>query len=69
MMDTTRVTVDEVRTRMERGEPFTFIDSRNPTAWAESNVKLPGAIRVPADEVENHLPEIPKERVVIVYCT
>lgn len=68
-MDTTRVTVDEVRTRMERGEPFTFIDSRNPTAWAESNVKLPGAIRVPADEVENHLPEIPKERVVIVYCT
>jgi rhodanese-related sulfurtransferase len=68
-MDTTRVTVDEVRTRMERGEPFTFIDSRNPQAWAESNVKLPGAIRVPADEVENHLVEIPKERVVIVYCT
>ncbi|MCI0448145.1 hypothetical protein L0152_33615 [bacterium] len=68
-MDTTRVTVDEVRTRMERGEPFTFIDSRNPKAWAESNVKLPGAIRVPADEVEQHLSEIPKDKVVIVYCT
>ncbi len=68
-MDTTRVTVDEVRTRMERGEPFTFIDSRNPKAWAESNVKLPGAIRVPADEVEQHLSEIPKNKVVIVYCT
>ncbi len=68
-MDPTRVTIDEVRTRMERGEPFTFIDSRNPKAWTESNVKLPGAIRVPADEVKNHLAEIPKERVVIVYCT
>lgn len=68
-MDTTRVTIDEVRTRMERGEPFTFIDSRNPNAWAESNVKLPGAIRVPADELENHLSEIAKDRVVIVYCT
>ncbi|MCI0616893.1 hypothetical protein L0244_28270 [bacterium] len=69
MMDTTRVTVDEVRTRMERGEPFTFIDSRNPTAWGESNIKLPGAIRIPADEFEQHLSEIPKDKVVIVYCT
>ena len=68
-MDPTRVTIDEVRTRMERGEPFTFIDSRNPKAWAESDVKLPGAIRVPADEIENHLADIPKDRVVIVYCT
>jgi rhodanese-related sulfurtransferase len=54
---------------MERGEPFTFIDSRNPKAWAESNEKLPGAIRVPAEEAERHLSEIPKDRVVIVYCT
>jgi rhodanese-related sulfurtransferase len=68
-MEPTRVTVDEVRERMERGEPFTFIDSRNPKAWAESNMKLPGAIRVPAEEVEQHLSEIPKDRVVIVYCT
>lgn len=68
-MEPTRVTVDEVRTRMERGEPFTFIDSRNPNAWAESNVKLPEAIRVPAEEAERHLSEIPKDRVVIVYCT
>lgn len=68
-MEPTRVTVNEVRTRMERGEPFTFIDSRNPKAWAESNVKLPEAIRVPAEAVEQHLANIPKDRVVIVYCT
>jgi rhodanese-related sulfurtransferase len=54
---------------MERGEPFTFIDSRNPQAWGESDVKLPGAIRVPADEVEQYLSKIPKDRVIIVYCT
>jgi rhodanese-related sulfurtransferase len=68
-MEPTRVTVDEIHERTERGEPFTFIDSRNPQAWAESKVKLPGAIRVPADEAEQHLSEIPKDRVVIVYCT
>ena len=34
-MEATRVTVDEVRERMDRGEQFTFVDTRNPQAWAE----------------------------------
>ena len=65
----TRITVDEIKERMDRGEPFTFIDTRNPKAWGESDEKLPGAIRVPADEVEKHLAEIPKDKVVVSYCT
>ena len=68
-MEATRVTVDEVKERMERGEQFAFVDTRNPVAWGESDVKLPGAIRVPADEVEQHLSEIPRDRAVITYCT
>ena len=68
-MEATRVTVDEVKERMERGEQFTFIDTRNPTAWGEATTKLPGAIRVPADEVEQHLAEIPHDRTAITYCT
>ncbi len=68
-MEATRVTVDEVRERMERGEQFTFVDTRNPQAWGEAETKLPGAIRVPADEVEVHLKEIPRDRAVITYCT
>ncbi|MBA3321543.1 MAG: hypothetical protein H0T45_08900 [Pyrinomonadaceae bacterium] len=68
-MEATRVTVDEVKERMTRGEPFTFVDTRNPKAWGESDEKLPGAIRVPADEVAQHLNEIPRDRVVVTYCT
>lgn len=68
-MEVTRVTVDEVKERMNRGEQFTFVDTRNPKAWAEAETKLPGAIRVPADEVEQHLNQIPHDRTVITYCT
>lgn len=68
-MEATRVTVDEVRQRMDRGEEFTFIDTRNPKAWAEAETKLPGAIRIPAEEMEQHLDEIPHDRSVITYCT
>ena len=68
-MEATRVTVDEIKERMDRGEEFSFIDTRNPTAWGEAQTELPGAIRVPADEVEQHVSEIPRDRTAITYCT
>lgn len=68
-MEATRITTDEVKERMDRGEQFAFVDTRNPTAWAESDRKLPNAIRIPADELDQHLNEIPKDRAVITYCT
>ena len=68
-VEATRVTVEEVKERMDRGEQLAFVDTRNPQAWGEAETKLPGAIRVPADELEQHLGEIPRDRVVITYCT
>jgi rhodanese-related sulfurtransferase len=68
-MEATRITTDEVKERLERGEEFAFLDTRNPTAWADSDKKLPNAIRVPAEELAQHLNEIPKDRAVITYCT
>jgi rhodanese-related sulfurtransferase len=68
-MEATRVTVDEVKERLDRGEKFTFVDTRNPKAWAEADTKLPNAIRVSAEEVEQHLDQIPHDRTVITYCT
>ena len=65
----TRVTVDEVMERMNRGEELQFIDTRNPKAWGEADTKLPDAIRVPADEVEQHLAELKGNRTSITYCT
>jgi rhodanese-related sulfurtransferase len=68
-MEVTRITIDEVRQRLDRGEEFVFVDTRNPTAWGESDQKLPNAIRVPAGDVAQHLDEIPRDRAVITYCT
>ena len=68
-MEATRVTVDEVKQRMDRGEEFTFVDTRNPKAWGEATTKLPGAIRVPAEEVQERLDEITHDRTIITYCT
>ena len=64
-----RLTVADVKALIDRTEPITFIDSRNPIAWGSSKVTLPGALRIPVDEVERHLPTLPRDRRLIVYCT
>jgi hypothetical protein len=69
MADTLRITVDELRRRMEAGEDFTVIDVRNPQAWAQSDVTLPEAIRVPLEKLEENLPKIPKDKPIVTYCT
>lgn len=64
-----RITVNELKKRMEAGEDFTLIDVRNPQAWAESDTMLPEAIRVTVDKLDETLPGIPKNRSVVAYCT
>jgi rhodanese-related sulfurtransferase len=65
----TRVTPEEIRERLARKEQLTFVDARNPEAWRGSNEKLPGAIRIPADEVAKHVGDLPRDRTIITYCT
>ena len=69
MVDAPRITAPELKKRMDAGEDFTVIDTRNPQAWAESDTVIPEAIRVPLDELEQNLARIPKSRSVVAYCT
>ena len=69
MADARRMSVKELRRRMDAGENIAILDVRNPQAWEQSPTKIPGAIRVPIDHWEENLPQIPKERTVVSYCT
>lgn len=68
-MPPTRITAEELKERMSRGEKFTILDNRNPKAWSAAESKIRGAVRVAADEVEQHLDKIQRDRAIITYCT
>lgn len=63
-----RITVDELKRRMESGEDFTIIDVRH-QAWAGSDTMIPESIRIPLDELEKNLARVSKDRPVVAYCT
>jgi rhodanese-related sulfurtransferase len=69
MPDDLRISADELGKRMEAGEDFVVIDTRNPQAWGQSDIKLPEAIRVPTDKLEEQLANIPKNKSIATYCT
>ena len=67
--EVSRITADDAYGRYERGEPIIFVDSRNPQAWAKSDKKLPGAVRIPAEDVRTHVGGIPRGHTIVTYCT
>jgi rhodanese-related sulfurtransferase len=69
MSEITRITIDEVQRRLDRGERLAFVDTRNPQAWGSAPTKLPGAVRVPADDVPGHLDDLPRDTPIVTYCT
>ena len=68
-MKSTPVSVADAKEMLDRGERVVFVDARNPVAWGSSTVKLPGAVRIPIDEVGEHLGEVSRDGTAITYCT
>ena len=64
-----RITIGEVKKMIDRGEPVLLIDTRNPHDWGESDVRLPGALRIHYSELKPHLEELPRDRTIVTYCT
>ena len=69
MAEAPRITASELKKRIAAGEQFTLIDTRNPQAWAESDVKARGALRIALNDLDNNLQRIPKDNPIVTYCT
>lgn len=67
-MDVPRISVDEAKALLDSGQAA-FIDTRSDHAWDGSDLQIPGAIRVPADQVQSYIDEIPAGKTLITYCT
>jgi rhodanese-related sulfurtransferase len=68
-MENIRITAEEVSRRIDNGEKVFFADSRGQDSWENSDIKLPGALRVPADEAANYASEFPGDALIVTYCT
>ena len=64
-----RISQDDLKRRLEAGEPMLIVDLRSELDVASAPVVIPGALRIPPDELERRHHEIPRDREVILYCS
>ena len=68
-MEPQRISVEEVKRRLDTGEAVAFLDSRAAESWEKTELQIPKSIRVPPDQAEAHLDQIPRRGLIVPYCT
>lgn len=64
-----RITPEELMRELQAGLPVAIIDLRHALDIEAEGFKLPGAIHMLPEEVEQRNAEIPRDRDVVLYCT
>ena len=65
----TRISIRELKRKMEAKEDVVVLDVRSKTAYLGSTVRIKGAVRIPPEELEERMKELPKNKLIVAYCT
>ena len=64
-----RITPEELRSELDAGADFVIVDLRHTLDDESEPRMLPGAIRLPAEELEQRGAELPRNRPLVLYCS
>ncbi len=62
-----RMTQEELKAQLGSDE-IVVLDARSGKDWKSSEFKITGAIRTPADAVDEWLSSIPTDKKLVIYC-
>ncbi|HUE02475.1 MAG TPA: VTT domain-containing protein [Bryobacteraceae bacterium] len=62
-----RITPEELKSKLDAGEAIVVVDVRSPLESEADSV--PGALRIPLEELETRYAEIPRDRDIILFCS
>lgn len=63
-----RITVDNLKSLLDRGMPVQIIDARSDASYQNSDVKIPNAIRISPQDL-SPLARLPHDILSVTYCT
>lgn len=69
LLSTARITVDDLRERLDRGDEITIIDLRHDFEFEREGGTIPGALHIKAEEIRRRIAEIPRGPDIVLYCT
>jgi membrane protein DedA with SNARE-associated domain len=64
-----RIEPAELHRKLTAAEPLFLVDLRHALDFESDPHVIPGALRVPAEQFEQHHDSIPRDRDIVLYCT
>ena len=64
-----RITIRQLKRMMDAKEDFVIVDNRDGSSYVGSTVKIKGAIHITLNELEAKLKDLPKNKLIVTYCT
>jgi membrane protein DedA with SNARE-associated domain/rhodanese-related sulfurtransferase len=64
-----KISVDELKQRLDAGDPITVVDVRHPLSLELDPETIPGALNLFLEEIDHRHREIPRDRDIVLYCT
>jgi hypothetical protein len=61
-----RITTVELRDALDKGAAI-VIDTRPVESYKQNHIK--GSISVPVDQVASHISELPRDKMIVAYCS
>ena len=65
----TKISVDELKQRLDAGDPITVLDVRHPISLELDPEMIPGALNLLLEDIDHRHHEIPRDREIVLYCT
>jgi len=64
-----RISVDDLYRMMQGGQDPLVVDVRSEGARSLDPRRIPGAVTIDIDKLDEMLPQLPAQRDIILYCT
>ena len=68
LLELARISVHELKRMIESGAAPLIVDVRNRAAQNHDPRRIPGAIRLTIEEINEKLGDLPREREIVLYC-
>ncbi|MFL6193197.1 MAG: VTT domain-containing protein [Thermoanaerobaculia bacterium] len=69
ILELARITAAELKALIASGQPPAIVDVRSRSSRAHDPRRIPGAMRITVDEIDDRLGDLPRDREIVVYCT
>ncbi len=64
-----RITVEELKAKMDKGAPVIVVDVRTGPSYDNSKIRVKGDVRIPYQDIAKRTAELPFGSEIVLYCT